>query len=400
MVLTVFGPREYHKYISQNCNSVMLGDNARVVCVDNGLVCVYQKIHVMGVYDRNNRFVSESSLMLKNNKKHRGSRTPSIGKSVPYVDMDVLYLGNVHWHFGHFLLEHTNRMWAIKEFLGRGVKFLFVHSTVAKQVPQYVYDFMALMGVDREDIIILDKDTRFRTVFVPQSVCDGKNVFEQWKSTFDTMAENTQADEVYDKIYLSRTALEKRTVFGEVAIENIFRKNGFHIVYPETLPLERQVGLVKNAQVLAGCYGTALHLALFMKPGGRVIGIKRNSEISDNCVSQHLINSVSELESVFVWGSVETEKTQHFTAVPQIIGLNQYMCEFFEKYGFEYDVQDWENNTEFQEYQESLKRYKKKFGGVGWNKVKRKFVKITACLIPVRGWRGKYRSWMKHRFVG
>ena len=86
----------------------------------------------------------------------------------------------------------------------------------------------------REDIIILDQDTRFRNVYVPESVCNGVLAFRKWKSTFDTMASNAKTDAMYEKIYLSRTALDKRTVFGEVAIENIFRKNGFHSVCPET----------------------------------------------------------------------------------------------------------------------------------------------------------------------
>ena len=41
------------------------------------------------------------------------------------------------------------------------------------------------------------------------------------------------------------------------------------------MPLAHQVAAIKNAKVLAGCGGTALHLALFMKPGGRVVQIKR-----------------------------------------------------------------------------------------------------------------------------
>lgn len=317
-----------------------------------------------------------------------------------FVDADVVYLGDVHWHFGHFLLEHTNRMWAINEKLPHGVKYLFIYSEVAKVVPQYVYDFMELMGVAREDIIILDQDTRFRNVYVPESVCNGALAFRKWKSTFDTMASNAKTDAMYEKIYLSRTALDKRTVFGEVAIENIFRKNGFHIVCPETLPLAKQVGLIRNARVLAGCYGTALHLALFMKPGGRVIGIKRNSEYADNCASQNLINMVSELDGDFVWGSIEKNKTHHFTSAPQIIGVNQYLREFFDANGFDYTQQDCVENTEWDEYLESLRLYNKKFGSARSNKIKRLFIRITSCLIPVRVWRGKYRSWMKRRFVG
>lgn len=400
MKLEVFGPREYKEYVQSNCKIVQMVDRPRVVRVDDAVVCVYQKQHIMGVYDAEDRFVSESNLMWKKPKRHRKILGNINKKILPYVDADVVFMGDVHWHFGHFLLEHTNRMWAIKDFLGRGMKFLFVYSSVAKQVPQYVYDFMALMGVAPDDVIILDKDARFKTVYVPQSVCNGMCVAREWKQTFDSMATNANADEKYEKIYMSRTALAKRTVFGESAIEDIFRKNGFHIIYPETLPLARQVALVKNARVLAGCAGTALHLAVFMKPGGSVVAIKRNTECADNCESQFLINSVSGLDSVFVWGSVETKKTHHFTSVPQIIGCNQYMCDFFKAQAFDWSQQDCVKNAEFHAYTECLQEYNKKFGGVWCNKIKRFLIRLTACMIPNRTWRGKYRSWMKRRFVG
>ena len=57
--------------------------------------------------------------------------------------------------------------------------------------------------------------------------------------------------------------------------------------------MTEQIALVKNARVLAGCAGTALHLALFMAPGGVVVQIKRNARAKCNADIQNLINKTN-----------------------------------------------------------------------------------------------------------
>ena len=212
---------------------------------------------------------------------------------------------------------------------------------------------------------------------------------------YDKMAENVPDAKVYEKIYVSRAALPNdRRTYGEEKIQNIFQKNGFQIVYPEQLPLEKQIALIKNCRELAGCAGTALHLALVMKPGGTVIQIKRNSPLDDNGDVQCLINMAKGLDSVFISGSCETRKTTHWSNVPQIICVTKYMKQFFDENNFIYTQEDLaidkKENDAYVKVLESLPNTKT-FASV----LKSKFIKITSCFIPGRLTRKRYRNFMK-----
>ena len=153
-------------------------------------------------------------------------------------------------------------------------------------------------------------------------------------------------------------------MFGEEKIQRIFEKNGFEVVYPEQLPLSQQAQLVSQASVLAGCAGTALHLALFMRPGGTVVQIKRNSKTPDNFRAQNLINNTKHLNGVFIQASVETVPTEHSTFEPQLIGVNENMRRFFDENGFEYDADDLAPDSEaLVQYQHALDEWRARKNG-------------------------------------
>ena len=56
-----------------------------------------------------------------------------------------------------------------------------------------------------------------------------------------------------------------------------------------------QVGLISRAEVIAGCDGSALHLALFAKPGTTLLAID-----SRELVNQLMIDEVRGLDAVHV----------------------------------------------------------------------------------------------------
>lgn len=77
------------------------------------------------------------------------------------------------------------------------------------------------------------------------------------------------------RIYLTRRQLGdaggRHQVINEEEIERWFQDRGFIVVAPERMPLEQQIELVRNAAVLAGLDGSALHLSVFATPSTQVI---------------------------------------------------------------------------------------------------------------------------------
>lgn len=362
----------------------------------NGII-VNEHSHGFGVFDKDFKFVKSSRQTRKNN----GQFVPKFNhNNIPYIDEDVVFIGNVYPQFGHFLLEHMNRAYALLDKKYKNMKVVLINNQDANPVPNYMFRLLELLGVKHSDIIILNETTRFRNVYIP---VQGYNIpiysSEGFGKTFDAIANAIpKPKKTYDKIYMSRDALKSRRTYDEKIIQDIFEKNGFHIVYPETLSLEEQISLAHNCNVLAGCAGTALHWALVMKPGGTVIQIKRNRKNDDNSASQYLINETKKLNSIFVAASVEKYKTGHGYDMPQVVGLNKYMREFFDKNNFKYDknlpvvLPDLWN-----EYIDACRDVKLGRGGMFMFEFKNKLVHYSACFIPGRERRGRWRNWLKRK---
>ena len=87
-----------------------------------------------------------------------------------------------------------------------------------------MFKFIELLGVKRQDIIILDKTTQFRNVYIAsQGFCIPEYTSKEFAQIFDRMAANVPSpDVIYDKIYLSRTKMGARKTYGEEQIEKIF----------------------------------------------------------------------------------------------------------------------------------------------------------------------------------
>ena len=116
-----------------------------------------------GVFDADGRFVAASAQM----RGRRHQFVPSVPEKVPYLDMDVVYFGNVYPHFGHFLLEHMNRAWGVLRDEMRELPIVLVNNQNINPVPKYTYDLLDCLGIARDNIIILNETARFRNVYIP-----------------------------------------------------------------------------------------------------------------------------------------------------------------------------------------------------------------------------------------
>ena len=351
MSYDIFGDKSFRRYLRRSVSHQYMRKTT-IEKYSRGII-VNEHVHGFGIFDNNFKFVKSCRQVRKNN----GQFVPKFDRNnIPYVDEDVVFIGNVFPQFGHFLLEHMNRAYALLDKKYQKMKMVLINNQDVNPVPNYMFELLELLGVKRENIIILNDTTRFRNVYVPvqgfnipvySSVAFGK--------TYNKMADKIKSSKKYDKIYVSRTALKTRRTYGEGVVQKIFEKNGYKIIYPEKLSLKEQIAYVKNCKYLAGCAGTALHLALFMKPGGTVIQIKRNRLPKCNADIQNLINDTQHLKGVFIAGSVEKKKTDHCSSVPQIIGVNKYMRKFFDAYNFKYTEKDTKQDVEdYKEYEHAM----------------------------------------------
>lgn len=313
--------------------------------------------------------------------------TPSCSRNAcnrNFINETVVFAGGgyIFSHFGHFLLEGLARMYPTLDAKYKNYKFVFVVGRKTKSLPRFVMNFLSGLGIGPDRIILINKTTRFAGVCVPpQGSVITQYISPIMNNVFDRIARNMGNEKIktFDKIYLSRGKMNDGRTFGEGAIEKIFSKNGYKIIYPETLPLSHQITLAHNCKYMAGTAGTALHLALFMRPRGTVIQIKRNTLPGDSAEIQNDICVARKLNFTYIAGSIERAPSAHFTAQPQILGITPELQEFFIDNKFKFTARDIATDTAaIAAYETQLHKYTK-------HQRYKKIVKPIARLVSVFG---------------
>lgn len=213
------------------------------------------------------------------------------------LEEDVVYLGFMRGHWGHFLVDSSVRLWALDMAECKGKRILLNIEGMETFYEKLFY----YLGVDSSQVILLDKATRFRSVLVPElSYFPGEYISKEYLIPFNKMVNQINMDiPVYDKIYLSRVHFSKgKRELGEADIQEIFEKNGYHVIYPEELSIEEQIWYYKNCKSMVTTNGTIAHNILFADNKTELIILNR-FEQKEN-MHQQAINLIKDIKVIYI----------------------------------------------------------------------------------------------------
>lgn len=371
--------------------------NLQVLNYENALVVADCKNDRFGLFDSGGNPVPDAGLIRHDYKM---APMPKYKKSskAKFIDEDVICLFNlVNIHFGHVLVEWLTRLWPVVSDSYKKHKIVFV-GIQKKQLPGYVFEILNLLGVGSERVLFINRPTKFRCVTVPEqggviNLCSSKRMADLYAAITENVCSNNRFP-VAERIYLSRTKFGQKKDFGEKQIQNIFEKNGYKVIYPETMSLAQQIYTVSHCKYLAGLCGTAMHMSVFMPRGGTVVTMRRTTSPEDACVGQYLLNKITGLKSIFIDTSVETHKSPHWDPYfPQIVGVTKYLKSFFDDNGFKYiDSETVVGDEDWAAYNRAYVAYKKKKRHI---KRMKPIIRVATLLLPYRSWRRRGRTWLE-----
>jgi capsular polysaccharide biosynthesis protein len=193
----------------------------------------------------------------------------------------ALYAGHLPAHFGHFLLETPSRLWCLDAAPPWDLLVFnrFVEEDSCGLQDEKLCSLLGAFGIDLSRVALLAEDTAFAEILVPDSLFIVgapphpllRHVYARWK---DHLLAGHQPSLSASRLYVSRWRLAQSrgdVDFDESRIEDFFRRHGFTVVYPETLPFVDQVAAFAQADVIAGLGGSALHLSVFMRPESQTL---------------------------------------------------------------------------------------------------------------------------------
>ena len=292
-----------------------------VEVIDDGVVprCIKSKVTTDGggqfngwkggVYDRSG-IVCESSLHDRHWTKVLVAYQPEEidTDDIEYISGEAVYGGVLFEHFGHFLLESTNRLWWP---LREGFKGYVVFQNVDQnnRVSDHARRFFDLLNISSK-VITVGRSVRFDRVIVPErAFVIQKRVFEEFRIPFlvagdacERLASPATVESGRLGLYLSRLNYQFRRSLGEEHLEDSFRKGGYDIVSMEALSLEHQIMTMRRYSTVAGIAGSAFHLMLFSERPKNATYILRDVTINSN---YFMIDQLMSNNSVYIYNDSE-----------------------------------------------------------------------------------------------
>lgn len=251
-----------------------------------------EMIQPAGVFDAEGAYVHEAVLW-------RGRALmvpPERPEPIDTLPGRWLWAGVLLNHFGHFLVESTNRLWGL-EAVGPLEGILYLSKRDAEEegealaLSAFHQRFMALLGIDLP-FRIITRPTRIAQLEVPGqgfgigSMAAGTPAF---RSFFQSRFAVKIAPEGSEKLYISRSGLAavRGGVLEEERIEATLAAAGYDIFHPQKHPLEVQIARYKAARKVVALDGSALHLLAMVADGAQDIAVikRRDSGASDSILA-------------------------------------------------------------------------------------------------------------------
>ncbi|HEY7044999.1 MAG TPA: glycosyltransferase 61 family protein [Nocardioidaceae bacterium] len=228
-----------------------------------------------------------------------------------YYFLDCLFSG----HFGHLLTEVVCRLWgweAARRELPN-VKALFHTNPRRGRHGALERKLFAAYGVPEADLVSTDRPVRLRSVVGASPMWHNAPPFyvhpdiqETWARLTSGLLDGRPPAE-HERIFVSRgDDLNRRRCRNQPEVERFFADRGFHVFYPERLPLEEQVALFAGARVVAGFGGSAMFNMLHCRRLEKTIVISHNSYEARN---ENLFMSVLGGELHYFWQESDVSLT-------------------------------------------------------------------------------------------
>lgn len=260
---------------------------AKAISVANAIVLPYRKNKGEptaggGVADSEGKYIPESAQHIVGTEMDHGYQIEACEKK----DICVMWFGAWHKHWGHFLTEMVSRCWYLIDHKPEKEDFYVAYSikndTTHEAMGGTFKEFLNLMGVSDERIILVEKPTEFKEVVIPELSCEpGRWYTEEYKKIFQYLVDKSEKDSQYEKVYLTRLKSRglAKTQMGEQDIMKVFKENGYKIVAPERLSLTEQIKVYASCKKLVVVEGTLMHNVLFCQEHidfaiiNRVVGV-------------------------------------------------------------------------------------------------------------------------------
>lgn len=108
-------------------------------------------------------------------------------------------------------------------------------------------------------------------------------------------------------------------ISNQSQVKEMFRANGFDIVFPEDISLQEQMAIFKSDNLVVSSSGSIVHNILFGRPNTRFVEIGDQRSSSSPHIMQQLVNSLAVADFQFVPFATEDDKNWDLSTLQKVI---------------------------------------------------------------------------------
>jgi capsular polysaccharide biosynthesis protein len=199
------------------------------------------------------------------------------GKRVRLDDKRRYLLVTDAWSAGHFhwFMEVLPKLWVIKD---RAKEFVLLLPN-AGYIKQIGLASLERLNLRFMDIVLMENSEfyRVRDLYYISRIAGPGQVDDQLMKELNEAFAGKNAGG-NRRIYISRARARVRKVLNETELTTKLKENGFEIMFAEDLSLDAQIETFAQCSTLMGIHGAGLTNCVFMKPGGKVIELRKREK--------------------------------------------------------------------------------------------------------------------------
>lgn len=285
-----------------------------------------------GVTDEDLNFVDQSltkridplDKSYANHDWYTGANRERTFNDLDYIDEDVVFIGALSKHYGHFILEGLARLWFFLETTNLKFKCIYI----SESGPDQFTESFGLFGLDPHKLQRIDVPTRFRKVLIPEPSIRLSDYYHQKYHETVTRIRDSVPPRNFDKVYFSKEGISNSRAVGEVIIQGVFASNGFQIFYPEKMSMLDKIAVLRGAKVFVASSGTNVHNSVFLGDQCECVCLNRSAHYY---AVQFMIDIMKKLDSVYIDAYIFPNRKRNLDPIgPFLFGPTKYLFDFFE----------------------------------------------------------------------
>ncbi len=205
----------------------------------------------------------------------------------------LIYNVDNYYHYVYDTLPYLISFNKLKE-TNKDIKILMNYSIGKTDFYNFVLEFLDIIGISKDDIIIADNNTLYKSVYISSSYThDGASnvpprgeIYDLYKNIVKVIKSNYSIDNLPKKIYVSRRTwihndlsnigtnyTTRRKLEVEDDLVDMLVKNGYTEVFTENLSTVEKVLMFSNADIVVGAIGGGLCNILFSDKKTKLIAL-------------------------------------------------------------------------------------------------------------------------------